>query len=78
MRPRAGLDGCSKDTAGYKALSYSGLLERRFVTSVRDAMESLHKDGIGDEYTEGNSRENDCQPAPALKEKDMSPVEHET
>jgi hypothetical protein len=36
-----------KDIAGYKALSYSSLLERRFVTSVRDGTEKLHKILLG-------------------------------
>jgi hypothetical protein len=61
-----------------QALSYSSLLERTFVTSVRDGIENLHKDGIRVGYTEGNSRENDRQPASALKDGNMSPVEHET
>jgi hypothetical protein len=75
--PRAGLDGCGKDTAGYKSLSYSSLFERRFVTSLPDGMENHHKDGIGVGYRGGNSRENDRQPAFASTDEDMSPVEHE-
>jgi len=43
-----------KDTASYKDLSYSSLSERRrFVTSVRDGMAYLHKDGIRVGYTVG-------------------------
>jgi len=54
------------------------LLQRRFVTSVRDGMENVHKDGIRVGYTGGNSREYGRQPASASKNEDISPVEHKT
>ena len=66
-----------KDTAGYKALLYSRLFERRFVYFGSGWNGETSQNAIRVGYTEGNSRESDRQPASASKDEDMNPVERE-